>query len=404
MVTISIRRFVGGVLALAAMACWLAPISAHEVIVEQVVDMRIVDEGDQLVVTLSVPATVAGESRLPSLLKGTDEAALRDQSRIVAADIAHNLDVRRAGVTLADPTITARHDASRTSLEVELRYPSRPGLDRFSARVNAFSSKDGPVRTIARYQPGSGREQVVSVTGPAVRVTFDPPFGSVLRQFAVRGVRTLFDGGDQVLFLACLLLPMRRTRSVFALVAAVVLGQAVAAVVSANRPPLTVEWIAGAGLVAASAIVIGSVQGVVRARLRWTIPVAMAFGVLNGYLLGQTAVSSAQFGGSHAGAATFTFAAVILAGELWLGALVWTFRGWLDERGLPEPVVAIIGLAMVGHQAVHRIVERADIFGRGASLDGEQVLIRLTIAWIGVILLAAASNAVAGAPVGESRL
>ena len=62
MVTISIRRFVGGVLALAAMACWLAPISAHEVVVEQVVDMRIVDEGDQLVVTLSVPATVAGES------------------------------------------------------------------------------------------------------------------------------------------------------------------------------------------------------------------------------------------------------------------------------------------------------------------------------------------------------
>ena len=66
--------------------------------------------------------------------------------------------------------------------------------------------------------------------------------------------------------------------------------------------------------------------------------------------------------------------------------------------------MAIIGLALVAHQAVHRIVERADIFGRGASLDGEQVLIRLTIAWIGVILLAAASNAVAGAPVGESRL
>ena len=174
---------------------------------------------------------------------------------------------------------------------------------------------------------------------------FDPPLGSVLGQFAVRGLRTLFDGGDQLLFLACLLLPIRRARSVFALVAAVMLGQAVAAVVSVNRPPMSADWIAGAGMVAASAIVIGSVQGVVRARLRWTIPVALAFGVLNGYLLGQTAASTAQFGGGHAHAATFTFAAVILIGELWLGALVWTFRGWLDERGLPEPVVAIIGLA-----------------------------------------------------------
>jgi hypothetical protein len=41
-------------------------------------------------------------------------------------------------------------------------------------------------------------------------------------------------------------------------------------------------------------------------------------------------------------------------------------------------------------------VERADIVGQGASLEGQQVLIRLTLAWIGVILLAAASNAAAG--------
>ena len=217
-----------------AIACWLAPISAHEVIVEQIVDMRMADEGNQFVVTLRVPAAVAGDSRLPALLKGTDTAALQDQLRIVAADIAHNLDVRRASVTLADPIITARPDASRTSLEVELRYPSRPGVDRFSARVNAFSSKDGPVRTVARYQPGSGREQVVNVTGPAVRVTFDPLFGSVLRQFAVRGLRALFDGGDHLLFLVCLLLPMRRARSASRSRRGSRAGQAVAMVVSVN--------------------------------------------------------------------------------------------------------------------------------------------------------------------------
>ncbi len=208
------------------------------------------DEGNQFVVTLRVPAAVAGDSRLPGLLKGTDTAALQDQLRIVAADIAHNLDVRRASVTLADPIITARPDASRTSLEVELRYPSRPGMDRFSARVNAFSSKDGPVRTVARYQPGSGREQVVNVTGPAVRVTFDPLFGSVLRQFAVRGLRIAVRRRrpSAVSGMPAAADPPGALR-VFGLVAAVVLGQAVATVVSVNLPPMSAGSIAGAAMV-----------------------------------------------------------------------------------------------------------------------------------------------------------
>ena len=383
----------------AAMAFWLAPISAHEVIVEQIVDMRVTDQGYQLVITLQVPAAVAGDSRLPGLLEGNDTAALQDQLQVIAADIAHNLDVHQGDSTLADPIIAVRPDPSRTSIEVELRYPSRPSETRFSARVNRFSSKDGPVRTVARYQPVSGRDQIVNVTGPAVRVTFDPSFAAVLRQFAVSGLRALFDGGDHLLFLLCLLLPMRRTRSVFGLVAAVVLGQSVAMIVAVNQPPLSAEWMAGTAMVAASAIVIATLQGVVRARMRWTILIALAFGVVNGGLLGQAAVASAPLGGEHSTAAMFAFAAVVLIGELWLAALAWAFRAWLDERGLPDRVAAILGLAMVAHQALHQIVERAEIVALGGSLGGEHVLAWLTLAWIGAVLVAAASNAVAGTPV-----
>jgi hypothetical protein len=396
---LSIRRRVCWTVAAAAIACWLAPISAHEVIVEQIVDMRVADQGNQLVVTLRLPADVAGDPRLPGLLKGADTAAMQDQLRIVAGDIAHNLDIRQGDVTLADPIITVRADASRTSLEVELRYPSRSSANRFSARMNAFSSKDGPVRTVARYQPGSGRDQIVNVTGPAIRVTFDPPLTEVLRQFAVRGLRALFDGGDHLLFLVCLLLPVRRARSVFGLVAAVVLGQAVAMVVSVNLPAMSADSTAGAAMVAASAIVIAALQGVIGARMRWTMLIAMAFGVLNGYLLADTAVTTAQFGGAHSTAAMFTVAAVVVIGELWLAALAFAFRAWLDERGLPDRLAAIVGLAIVAHQALHRVVDRAEIVAQGGSLGNERILLWLTLAWIGAVLIAAASNAMAGAPV-----
>jgi hypothetical protein len=59
---------------------------------------------------------------------------------------------------------------------------------------------------------------------------------------------------------------------------------------------------------------------------------------------------------------------------------------------------------MVAHQALHRMVDRAAIVARAGSLPDERVLLWLTLAWIGAVLLAAASNAVAGAPVGENRV
>jgi hypothetical protein len=397
----SIRRRACVLVVAAATACWPAPIFAHEVIVEQIVEMRVANQGTQLVVTLEMPAPVTGDARLPGLLEGADAAALRNQLRIVAADIAHNLDVRQGDVTLADPIVTARPDSGGTSIEVELRYPKRPGTNRFSARVNAFSSKDGPVRTVARYQQGSGRDQIVSVAGPALRVTFDPPFTAVVQQFAVRGLRALFDGGDHLLFLVCLLLPMRRARAAFGLVAAVVLGQAAAMIVSVNLSPMSVDWMAWSGMVAASAIVIATLQGVVRARMRWTIPIALVFGVLNGCLLAQSAVTTAQFGGAHSTAAMLSFAATVLIGELWLAALAFALRTWLDERGLPDRVASIIGLAIVAHQALHRVADRAQTVAQGGSMGDERVLLWLTLAWIAAVLLAAAGNAVAGASVSS---
>jgi len=164
---------------------------------------------------------------------------------------------------------------------------------------------------------------------------------------------------------------------------------------------MTADSMAGAAMVAASATVIATLQAVARARMRWTILVALAFGALSGCLLAQTCVSTAQFGGAHATAAMSAFAAIVLIGELWLAALAFAFRAWLDERGLPDRVVALIGLAMVAHQALHRVADRADIVAQGASIADERVLLWLTLAWVGAVLLAAGSNAVAGRPVAS---
>jgi hypothetical protein len=87
-----------------------------------------------------------------------------------------------------------------------------------------------------------------------------------------------------------------------------------------------------------------------------------------------------------------------LLGELWIGAIVWAFRAWLDDRGLPERLVALLGSAIVAHSALHRVMERAQIVAQDGSFGGGRAVQWLILIWVGAMLIAAAANAVSGTP------
>jgi hypothetical protein len=385
--------------AILALLLGQVPLSAHEVVVEQIVEMTVEPQSDRLLVALHVPATAAGDPALPGLLKSGNEAALEDHLRIVGSDIAHSLDIQQDEVTLSAPAITARPGPDRVSIDVELRYAIASGGRNFSARLNAFTSKDGPVRTVARYRRGAGSEQVVSITGPAARIAFDPSLTAVLTSFAARGLRALFDSGDQLLFLVCLLLPMRRPRAILGLYAVGALAQAVAMTFFVAGGPALSTWLPGVSMAAASAIVIAATQNIARARVRWVLYLTAVFGVLNGCSLGQSAASIAQFAGAHLPLAMFAFAAVVLLGELWLGALIWALRTWVDDRGLPDRIVVLAGSTLVAHSAIHRVMERGQVVAQTGSFGGERAVTYLTLVWITAILIAAMAQAVWRAPV-----
>jgi hypothetical protein len=385
-------------IALIALLLAAAPISAHEVVVEQIVDATIAPQGDALVVTLHVPIAVTGDPKLTAALAGSDTAAIEERLRIVAADIARNLDVQQEEATVPAPVAMVRRGSDGLSIDVELRYAGTAGARNLSARLNAFSSNDGPVRTNARFRPESGRDQLVTVTGPATRVEFDPPLITVVASFAVRGLRALFDGGDQLLFLVCILLPLRSRRSALTIYAAAALAQALVTVLYISFAPVMAPWVPGATMAAASAIAIAALQNIARARMRWVVPVAVAFGALNGLAFGQAAATSVQFGGDHGLAAMLTFGSVVLLGELWIGTLSWGLRNWIDDRGLPDRVVASVGSVIVAHSAVHRVMARAPMAAQAGALGGEQIMVWLTLIWVGALLFAAVSNAMTNGP------
>src|SRR5262245_8525167 len=162
--------------------CVLAPVvlRAHEVPVEQRVEMAIERQGDRLMVRLRLPASLVGN--------GPIQAA--------ADDLARNLDVRQHDVPLARPSIAAVRGIERVWTDVEFTYRINGAENGISARINAFQAPPmQPVRTTVRYALPNGASQVVSIVGPATRVSFDPGAFDVAQDFVARALRSVLTVG-----------------------------------------------------------------------------------------------------------------------------------------------------------------------------------------------------------------
>jgi HupE / UreJ protein len=363
-------------------------VRAHK-IVEQVVEMVVQPRGDRLLVRLHVPATALVNAKLPQLDDGKlNTAALEGPLRVVAGDIARNLDIWQADAALAPPTAVAKAGADGSSVDVDLTYVIQAGTSEISARLNTFQALDQPVRTNVHFQGSPELEHLVSVTGAPVRVLFDPSGLEAFQQFLARGLRAVLDGGDHLLFLVCMLIPMRRGRVAVSLLAVMIAGQAVTILISALWPTTIAALLPALAMVGASTVVIAAFQNIVRARLRWVWPLAIIFGALSGFTFGNTIAVAQQFGGSHPEIALVTFLVVVMAGQFWVGAVMWGTRAWVHGLRLSERIATMVASGLIAHSALDRVVDRGHEVAQAGSFTAERVLVWLTLGWTCVILLA----------------
>jgi len=335
------RSFTNGRISVVALVALLisASLAAHEVPVEQLVELTMRIEGNRLRVELHVPATALPDAKLPRQPDGSlDAAAIEQPLQVVAAATARSLDVQQYDESVAPLASSARLAADRKSVDIELGYAISGGHG-LSARLNAFESAPlQPVRTNARFIPSSGSPQQLSVVGPAVRVPFDPGAIDTVREFAARSLASMLTFGDHLLMLVCLVLPHRRVGRAARLLAALVAGQALTIAAGAAVPQQVGALAPAGAFVAASVVVVAAAQNIVDARFSWTAALAFAFGVLNGVTLGADFASASQLAGAHRGVALATVLLVVAAAQLWLGAVLWATRAWLATKRVPEQI------------------------------------------------------------------
>lgn len=393
------RRRLAFVALASLLAC--AGLNAHDVVVEQVVRMAVTSESDRLVVRVQVPVTLLNDAGLPKLENGNvDPTASGATLEAVAADVARNLDMRLGETSLKATRLAARLAPGDQAVQVEIYYAVIGGPIGLSARLNAFQGRPlQPPRTDVSYQPSAGTERHVSISGPPVRIAFDPGIGDVVSRFAARAFDIVLAGSSQLLFLICLLLPPRTRRASTRLVAALLGAQAVGILFSTTMAVAGTSS-AAIDLVAWSVVIAAGLCGIVDAGPRIFAGLSVLFGLLSGAGLGVSFSEVSQLSGAHVVAALLTFIFVSVLTETWLAAVMVATRRWLSSVMRYDRIVTILAAALAVHVAVHRVLDLGQELAQGQSFAAGHAVMLLILGWAFVMVAVAFARLATGnAPV-----
>ncbi|NIP61010.1 MAG: hypothetical protein GWM92_21330 [Gemmatimonadetes bacterium] len=191
------------------------------------------------------------------------------------------------------------------------------------------------------------------------RVRLDPGWHHAALRFVEMGFLHILDGIDHLLFLLCLVIPIRRLWPLVAVVTAFTVAHSITLIAAALGTAPDALWFPPLieTLIAAS-IVWMALENVVGAGLGHRWAVAFGFGLVHGFGFSFLLRDSLQLAGTHLWTALLSFNVGVEAGQLLVVAAVVPALVLLFRHVVAQRVGAILISALVAHEAWHWMTER----------------------------------------------
>ena len=248
----------------------------------------------------------------------------------------------------------------QTFLDVVFEYPlAGAGAARLSIH-SSLARLGVRALTVLRYLPADGVVRAYEFTGDPGLVRLDPRWHQAALSFVGLGFHHILDGADHLLFLLCLVIPIRRFRVLIPVVTAFTVAHSITLIASAYNlgpdalwfPPLIEVLIAASIVYMALENIVGG-AGIER---RWMV--TFGFGLVHGFGFSFALRESLQFAGTHLLTSLLSFNVGVELGQLlvlalFIPALAVLFRWVVGER-----MGTIILSALVAHTGWHWMIER----------------------------------------------
>ncbi|MEZ4415488.1 MAG: HupE/UreJ family protein [Gemmatimonadota bacterium] len=216
--------------------------------------------------------------------------------------------------------------------------------------------------TVLRFAQAGGPERAFEFVGDPGRVRLDPRWYHAAWRFVVLGFEHILDGVDHLLFLLCLVVPVRRVRALIPVVTAFTVAHSITLFAAALGLAGDLAWFPPLiEMLIAVSIVYMAFENIVGARLerRWWM--AFAFGLVHGFGFSFVLSDTLQFAGGHLLTSLLSFNIGVEIGQLFVLVLTVPLLSWLFRRVVSERMGVVLVSALIAHTGWHWMSDRLGV-------------------------------------------
>ncbi|NQV68480.1 MAG: HupE/UreJ family protein [Pseudohongiella sp.] len=243
-------------------------------------------------------------------------------------------------------------------LDVMVTYPITSELSDFSVKPE-IGTLSNQTTTVLRFLVPSGAERVFNYLGNPGLVQLDPRWHQATLRFVKMGFQHILNGLDHLLFLFCLVIPLRSIRALIPVISAFTVAHSITLISSAFGilpnslwfPPLIETLIA-------LSIVYMAFENIIGAKLEHRWMAAFGFGLVHGFGFSFLFSDTLQFAGGHLFSSLLAFNVGVEIGQLLVLILVIPLLNILFRRFVKERIGTILLSALLAHSAWHWMLDR----------------------------------------------
>jgi hypothetical protein len=397
---------------------------AHEFKLDLLLTTFVRIDDAQAHVLVRVPIELLRSAKLPVKGAEIDVAQAGPAVDRAVAAIARDLVLYEDGRALAPATASGRlalpSDRSFETYEKALRHvatPLEPGIGivvdqgyvdahvtyAIASPASSFALKSGiapdlgpALKVSVRFIPPDGAVRPIVMYAHSGAVTLNPGWVRAASSFVGLGIAHILGGIDHLLFLLCLLMPLRTARQMVTVVTGFTLAHSFTLIGSAfNLSPEGAWFPPFVETVIAMSIVYMALENIMGADFRRRVLLTMLFGLVHGFGFSYGLREDLQFAGSHLLVALFAFNVGIEIGQLLVLAVMLPLLIVARRYVFPGRIGEIVTAALLAHVGWHWMTDRWADLARVPWPSPDAHDVAALLVWITGLALAASTIAYA---------
>lgn len=274
-------------------------------------------------------------------------------------------------------------------VDARITYPIGSPDSEFSIRTTAAPELGDYLKLALRYQPLGTDGRAMMITSRQGTVALNPTWWRAATGFIGLGIAHILTGYDHLLFLLCLVIPLRGLRQFLTVITGFTLAHSFTLIGSAFSLAPGGAWFPPfVETVIAASIVYMALENIIGVELKRRVLLTMLFGLVHGFGFSYGLRQDLQFAGTHLLVSLFAFNIGIEIGQIVVLAVMLPALALVRRFVLPGRVGTIILGALLAHTGWHWMAERWDALARvpWPSLDASNLAVLL--AWMAGLALA----------------